>query len=127
MLPQIIVRKLQPFARVPTPSGDGLSLDIYTNRFFTIRPGDRRSVGTDLSIQLPAGFTYLLQETEDMAKSGLTVLAGAYHGPGSELVVLLNHTGRMLWDSNKGDVIARLTIIPVERPEVVVEPEGEPS
>lgn len=100
-----------------TPQSAGM--DLRANEDLTIAPGDIKSVGTGLHIELPEGY-----EAQVRPRSGLALKKGISipNAPGTidadyrgEIRVILVNLGKSDFQIKKGDRIAQMVIAPVTR------------
>jgi dUTP pyrophosphatase len=88
--------------------------DLRSSSSFTLLPGERKLVGTGVSIALPAGYVGLVHPRSGLAtKHGITIL----NAPGTvdsgyrgELMVTLFNSSKEPFEVAKGDRIAQLLI-----------------
>ena len=108
-----------PEAPVYAHPGDA-GADLLSTEAVTLAPGERRVLGTGVSIALPDGFAaFVVPRSGLAAKHGITVV----NSPGTvdagyrgELkVVLLNTDSSVPYDIAVGDRIAQLIVMPVTR------------
>jgi dUTP pyrophosphatase len=94
--------------------------DLLAAESLTLEPGERRMVGTGVSVALPDGHAaFVVPRSGLAAKHGITVL----NSPGTvdagyrgEIkVILLNTDSRVPYDIAVGDRIAQLIVMPVTR------------
>lgn len=108
-------------ATTPSYAHDGdAGLDLHSIEGLVLRPGERRLVGTGVSVEIPTGHVGLIAPRSGLAKKeGVTVLnapAVIDSGYRGELKVLLVNTDRMArYQVRAGDRIAQLLIVPVVR------------
>lgn len=107
-------KKLDQRAHLPT-RGSTLSsgLDLYSIETFTLRPGERRLVGTGLAVELPGCEGQIRPRSGLALKHGVTVL----NSPGTidedytgELKVLLINHGKSPYLVEEGSKIAQLVL-----------------
>ena len=94
--------------------------DLVSTEDLTLQPGQRATVGTGVSIALPAGYVALVVPRSGLAaKHGITVVNtpgtvdAGYRG--EIKVILLNTDSRESYDIAAGDRIAQLLVLPVTR------------
>ncbi len=116
------IRATFPEGRAPryaTELAAGADLQALLAHPVTIPPGDRRSIPTGVSIELPAGY-----EAQIRPRSGLAIRHGVtmVNAPGTidadyrgELHVLLLNTGRAPFTVHDGDRIGQMVIAPIIR------------
>ena len=115
-------QRLTPEAVLPTRAHAGdAGLDLYAAEASRLEPGERRSVGTGVAVELPAGTAGLV-----LPRSGLAARHGValVNAPGlidagyrGELRVLLLNTDREeAFEIGPGDRIAQLVVVRVELP-----------
>ena len=94
--------------------------DLHSAEALTLAPGERRLVGTGVSIALPDGFAaFVVPRSGLAAKHGITIV----NSPGTvdagyrgEIkVALLNTDSAVPYDIAVGDRIAQLIVMPVTR------------
>lgn len=120
------VKLLHPDAKVPAranPTDAGLDLHALTDFSVFIRPGDRATISTGVSMSFPEKYVGRVLPRSGMAdRDGIHVLAGVIDSSyrGEVRVVMLN-TGGNGFIVNSGDRIAQFVIQPIElwTPEVV--------
>jgi dUTP pyrophosphatase len=107
--------KLQEDAIIPQYQTIGSAgLDLHSIEAVVLTPGQRKLVGTGLTINLPAGTEGQIRPRSGLAfKHGITVL----NSPGTidedykgELKVLLYNAGDSTFSVEKGDRIAQLVV-----------------
>jgi dUTP pyrophosphatase len=110
--------KLQEDAIIPQYQTIGSAgLDLHSIEAVVLTPGQRKLVGTGLTINLPASTEGQIRPRSGLAfKHGITVL----NSPGTidedykgELKVLLYNAGDSTFSVEKGDRIAQLVVSPV--------------
>jgi dUTP pyrophosphatase len=115
-------RRLTPEAILPTRAHDGdAGLDLYAAGAARLGIGERRSVGTGVAVELPAGTAGLVLPRSGLAaRHGITLvnapglIDAGYRG---ELRVLLLNTDREApFEIAPGDRIAQLVVVRVELP-----------
>ena len=119
------VSRLNPRATIPTRAyAHDAGLDLYAAEALVLGPGERGSVGTGISVEIPPGQTGLVLPRSGLAHRHGIALVNApglidsgYRG---ELrVLLLNTDAQASFDISVGDRIAQLVLVRVETPEVV--------
>lgn len=126
-------RRLRPDAVLPTRAHPGdAGLDLRAVEGVTLQPGERASVPTGLSVQLPEGHAGLV-----LPRSGLAARHGValVNAPGlvdagyrGELEILLLNTDRAQPVTiAPGDRVAQLVVVAVANPEPVEADELETS
>lgn len=110
--------KLQEDAIIPQYQTIGSAgLDLHSIEAVVLTPGERKLVGTGLTVNLPASTEGQIRPRSGLAfKHGITVL----NSPGTidedykgELKVLLYNAGDGTFSVEKGDRIAQLVVSPV--------------
>ncbi|WP_200933550.1 dUTP diphosphatase [Agreia sp. Leaf335] len=108
-------------ADVPRYSHPGdAGADLTSAEALTLTPGERRLVGTGVSIALPDGFVaFVVPRSGLAAKHGITIvnapgtIDAGYRG--EIKVALLNTDSTVPYDIGVGDRIAQLIVMPVSR------------
>lgn len=109
----VLIHKLTDDAILPNRQHpDDAGADITSIEDITLEPGERRLVGTGLSIAFPIGWLcYVVPRSGLAAKHGITIVNApglvdaGYRG---ELKVILLNTGNEKFEIHKGDRIAQL-------------------
>lgn len=121
-LPVLIVTS-GPVPEYAQPGDAGV--DLRSSESLSIPPGERRTVGTGMSIALPAGYVGLVHPRSGLAaKNGITVvnspgtIDAAYRG--EIKITLLNTDLTEPFDIAVGDRIAQLLVQQVERVQFVL-------
>jgi dUTP pyrophosphatase len=119
------VRRVDPRAVLPTRAYDGdAGLDLYALDDGVLAPGERASVRTGVSVEIPEGQAGLVLPRSGLARRhGISVvnapglIDAGYRG---EVEVLLLNTDRSSsFSIAAGDRIAQLVIVGVQTPQVV--------
>jgi len=119
------VRRVDPQAVLPTRAYDGdAGLDLYALDDGVLAPGERASVRTGISVEIPEGQAGLVLPRSGLARRhGISVvnapglIDAGYRG---EVEVLLLNTDRSSsFSIAAGDRIAQLVIVSVQTPQVV--------
>lgn len=119
------VKKLSPSATLPTKANSSdAGIDIFTNEFYTLQPGERHTFGTGISVEFPEGYVALFWDRSGLGSRGIHRLAGVIDSGyrGEWKVVLLNTTDEPC-EIKKGDKIVQCVLQkfePVEIAEVKV-------
>jgi dUTP pyrophosphatase len=122
---QMPVRRLDPALPVPRYARrDDAGLDLCAAHDATLEPGGRSLVGTGIAVAIPAGYAGLVLPRSGLAlERGVTILNApglidaGYRG--EIKVLLVNHDGRAPATLRRGDRVAQLVLVRVERVEVV--------
>ena len=122
----IPVRRLRPYAKLPTYGSDGAAgADLYAclEAPVTVSPGETVFIPTGLSMEIPIGFVGLIYARSGLAcKKDLApankvgVIDCDYRG---EFIVALHNHGSCSQTVAGGDRIAQLLITPVFTPTYV--------
>ena len=108
-----------PLPAYATPQSSGMDVRAWEN--LTLAPGEIKSVGTGLHIELPDGY-----EAQIRPRSGLALKKGISlpNAPGTihadyrgEIRVILVNLGREPFEIRRGDRIAQMVIAPVAKAE----------
>jgi dUTP pyrophosphatase len=121
----VLVRRLDPDVPLPARAHPGdAGADLVTTTDVELAPGERETVGTGLSVALPAGYAAFVQPRSGLAaKHGVSIV----NAPGTvdagyrgEIrVTLINHDPRETLRLRRGDRIAQLVVQKVEHPHFV--------
>lgn len=113
----------RPVLPLPAYATEGAAgLDLPSAEACSIGPGERRSVGTGLAVELPPGHEAQIRPRSGLAlKHGLTVL----NAPGTidsdyrgEIRVILVNFGAEAHRIEVGDRIAQMVVAPIARVDV---------
>jgi dUTP pyrophosphatase len=115
---QLRFKLLTPEARLPSRAHEGdAGLDLHAAEEASIAPGERASVGTGLSIEIPPGHAGLVLPRSGLAARHGIALVNApglidsgYRG--EVRVLLLNTDGVSAFEVRPGDRIAQLLLTP---------------
>lgn len=112
--PNLKVKILEPGARLPSRSNpNDAGADLHSIESMMIHPGERKTVGTGIALEIPEGFYGRVAPRSGLAsKHGIDVLAGVVDSSyrGEVKVVLLNTDRHNTFHIEKGDRIAQLII-----------------
>lgn len=113
-IPNLKVVKLEKEARIPVRSNStDAGADLFSTEDVMVYPGDRKTVGTGIAMEIPEGFYGRVAPRSGLAaKHGVDVLAGVVDSSyrGEIKVVLLNTDKHNTFRIEKGDRIAQLII-----------------
>ena len=116
-MPKLLIRRLSPLAILPSYAHPGdAGLDLHAVVPVSLEPGERKLVGTGISIELPPNTEAQVRPRSGLAlKQGITVLntpGTIDHGYRGEVgVILINH-GTARFDIEPGMKIAQMVIAP---------------
>ena len=112
--PTLKVRLLDPDGRLPARSNQtDAGADLFSAESLMIHPGERATVSTEISLEIPEGFYGRVAPRSGLAsKHGVDVLAGVVDSGyrGEVKVVLLNTDKSNTFFVEKGDRIAQIII-----------------
>lgn len=112
--PRVRFKLLEKDAKAPSranPSDAGA--DLFSTESLMIQPGERKTVGTGIAIEIPDGFYGRVAPRSGLAsKHGVDVLAGVVDSSyrGEIKVVLLNTDRHNTFFVEKGDKIAQIIL-----------------
>lgn len=126
---KIKIKKL--VSHLPTPRyayPDDAGCDLYSRVDLVIAPGERKSVPTGVSVEIPVGYAGFIQPRSGLA---LEYGVGIVNSPGlidsgfrGEIgVILINFDKDRPFKIKRGDKICQLVIQKVETPDIEVVPE----
>ena len=107
---------------IPLPSyatGGSSGMDLRASEAVTVEPGEFKSVGTGLRLEIPPGIEGQVRPRSGLAlKYGVTLL----NSPGTidsdyrgEIKVIVINHGKEAWSAEPGDRIAQIVFMPVTR------------
>jgi dUTP pyrophosphatase len=119
------VRRLNPRATIPTRAYEhDAGLDLYAVEELILAPGERGSVGTGISVEIPVGQAGLVLPRSGLAhRHGIQLvnapglIDSGYRG--EVRVLLLNTDAHQAFEISAGDRIAQLVLVQVQTPAVV--------
>jgi len=128
------IRRLDPALPLPRYArSDDAGLDLHAAHDATLEPGGRALVGTGIAVAIPPGYAGLVLPRSGLAlEQGVTILNtpglidAGYRG--EVKVLLINHDPREAVTLRRGERVAQLVLIQVERVDpiaVEVLPESE--
>ncbi len=128
---KIKIKKISEDAIIPKYAKENdAGMDLFSIEELIIKPGERKGVGTGISISLPKGYVSLIWDKSGVAlNSGIKTMAGVLDADyrGEYRVVLLNVSDQN-FEIKKGQKIAQVLIQKIEHPEIeVVEELSETS
>ena len=120
---KVRVKKLSPEARVPKVEHEGdAGFDLYSNETQTLKPMERKLIGTGISIAIPKGF-----EAQVRPKSGLAINHGItlLNTPGTidsgyrgEVKAIMINLSPEEYKIEKGKKICQVVFNKIEEPEL---------
>ena len=124
-LTALLIKQLDPDLPAPVRAhaNDG-AIDLRSAESFTLHPGARRTVGTGIAVEVPAGWAGWVVPRSGLAgRHGLSIV----NAPGlvdagytGEVAVVLVNLGFDTIAVSRGDRIAQLALTPVACPPVTV-------
>ncbi|NQV93180.1 dUTP diphosphatase [Candidatus Kaiserbacteria bacterium] len=117
---KIKIKKLNPDAKIPYYAQEGdAGMDMCSIEDLVLKPGERRVIGTGLSIELPEGFVSLIWDKSGIASKGIKKMGGVIeHTYRGEYKVVLVNLSSEDYEIKKGQKIAQLLIQPIETVEI---------
>lgn len=117
------VRRLDPALPLPRYArSDDAGLDLHAAHDATLAPGGRALVGTGIAVAIPRGYAGLVLPRSGLAlEQGVTILNApglidaGYRG--EVKVLLINHDPRAAVTLRRGERVAQLVLVRVERAE----------
>src|SRR5438105_976049 len=107
----IKIKKLYPDAKIPAYAHPGdAGMDIFAQESVTIKKGERKKIGTGVSLELPQGYVSLVWDKSGLAVNhGLKNLGGVidanYRG---EYFITLVNLGEADYRVEKGHKVAQV-------------------
>lgn len=118
----IKVKKIHANACLPVKSNrEDAGFDIFSVEGRRIEPGQRASVSTGISMEIPSGYYGQILPRSGLAlKSGIQIMGGVIDsGYRGEIKVILYNSEPYFYTVNSGDRIAQMVILPVPEIELV--------
>jgi dUTP pyrophosphatase len=111
-IPKVKVKILETGGRIPLrANATDAGADLFSTESLMIHPGERKTVGTGISMEIPEGFYGRVAPRSGLAaKHGVDVLAGVVDSSyrGEIKVVLLNTDKHNTFHVEMGDKIAQM-------------------
>ena len=117
---KVRIKKLHPNCIIPTYAHPGdAGLDLYSLEDYELAPGERKIFDLGFALEFPAGYAAIIKDKSGLPKkAGLHTMGGVFDsGYRGEYSVSLINLGGKSYKINKGDKMAQLVIMPVERAE----------
>ena len=121
---KVKVKRLDAHAKMPKVEHEGdAGFDLYSNEQTSLKPMERKLIGTGISISIEKGF-----EAQVRPKSGLAINHGITlpNSPGTidagyrgEVKVIMQNLGDKEYVIEKGKKIAQVVFNKIEEPELV--------
>lgn len=116
------IKKLFPDAKLPSyahPHDAGM--DLYSNQSIIIKPNERQTISTGISMAIPSGYVGLIWDKSGIAHTyGLKTMGGVIDsGYRGEVKVVIHNLSGKEFTVEKGSKIAQLLIQPVEQRKIV--------
>ena len=118
---KVKIKKLHPDATIPSYAHPGdAGMDLFSvEEDFVLKLGQRKMIGTGISMELPEGYVALVWDKSGVGAKGIKRLGGVIdcHYRGEYKVVLINLSSED-YEIKKGQKIAQLLIQKIENPEI---------
>lgn len=118
---KIKIKRLNPDAKLPSYAHPGdVGMDMFSLENVVLKPGDRRIFFCGFALEFPEGYAAIVKDKGSLPKNaGLHSMGGVFDaGYRGEYNVNLINLGEEPYEIKKGDKIAQLVILPVERAEL---------
>ncbi len=118
---KVKIKRLNSEVKLPkyaNPSDAGM--DFYSAESLIIKPGERRTVKTGISMAIPEGFVGLFWDKSGLAsKKGIKTMAGVIDsGYRGEIGIVLKNLGHEDFIIEKDMKVAQMLIQPIHSPEL---------
>jgi len=109
------IKKLNPEAKLPSYAHKGdAGLDLFSCEDVIIKAGERKTIGTGISIEFEEGYVALIWDKSGVAASGIKSMGGVMeHTYRGEYKVVMLNTSSEDYKIKKRQKIAQLLIQPV--------------
>ncbi len=114
---KIKIKKLHPDARIPIYAHKGdAGMDLYTVETFELEPGERKSIGLGLAVQIPTGYVGLIWDKSGLShKYGIKSFGGVIDsGYRGEIHAGVMNLSNKFFRFEKGQKIVQLLIQKIE-------------
>ena len=114
------IKKLNPKAILPSYAHPGdAGLDLYSCEEVVLYPGERKLVGTGLSMGFEKGYVALIWDKSGVAASGIKTMGGVIeHTYRGEYKVIMLNTTKEPYEIKKAQKIAQVLIQPIVTAEI---------
>lgn len=116
------IKKLFSDAKLPSYAHpDDAGMDLYSNQTIIIKPNERQTISTGISMAIPSGYVGLIWDKSGIAHNhGLKTMGGvidsSYRG---EIKIVVHNLSSQSYTVEKGSKIAQMLIQPVEQKKIV--------
>ncbi|MCX6800305.1 MAG: dUTP diphosphatase [Candidatus Falkowbacteria bacterium] len=117
------VEKISPLAHTPTRAhATDAGLDLYSSKYYTLMPGERKLISTGVKMVIPDGYVGLVWDKSGIAKIGVHTMAGVIDsGYRGEILVNIINLSNNIYTITPGQKVAQLLIQKVENPLIIEE------
>jgi len=115
------IEKISPWAKLPNRAyRHDAGLDLYSADYYSLVPGDRAIIKTDVKLAIPEGYAGLIWDKGGIARNGIHTIAGVIDsGFRGEVTINLVNLSQDIYHIAPGQKIAQLLIQKIEAPEIV--------
>jgi dTMP kinase len=115
------VERLSPSAKLPTRAyKHDAGYDIYSDDYYSLLPGDRINIKTNLKIKIPESHVGLIRDKSGIANNGIYCMAGIIDpGYRGEWLVNIINLSQDTYNIQPGQKIAQILIQKVEHPKII--------
>ncbi len=117
---ELKIKRLHPDAQLPNYAHPGdVGLDLYSLEEKTVQPGEHARFFNGFALEFPEGYAAIVKDKSSISKAGLHTMGGVFDaGYRGEYNVHLVNLSDKPYTVEKGDKIAQIVILAVERPEI---------
>lgn len=115
---ELPLQRLTPTARLPRRAhADDAGLDLFSDGFYTLYPGQRARIRTGIAAAIPAGHAGLIWDKSGLAAKGLKTAGGVIDAGyrGEIQIVAINLSDEIL-EIDRGQKVAQLLIQEIKTP-----------
>lgn len=115
------IKRLSPAAKLPSMARQNdAGLDLYSNDYYSLMPGDRIIIQTGIKMAIPGGYAGLIWDKGGIAKDGIHTIAGVIDsGFRGEITVNLINLSHDIYNIAPGQKVAQMLIQKIELPEII--------
>ncbi len=119
---EIKIKKIHPEAQLPKfAHADDAGMDLFVPERVTVAPGERKSIGLGIAIEIPEGYVGLMWDKSGLShKYGVKTFGGVIDaGYRGEIHAGIMNLSKETYVFEKGHKIVQLLIQKIEHPRVI--------
>lgn len=119
---KIKIKRLHKDAKIPEFAyEDDAGMDLYTPERISLRPGERKTIGLGIAIEIPYGYVGLMWDKSGLShKYGIKTFGGVIDaGYRGEIHAGIMNLSKETYIFEKGNKVIQILIQKVEHPEII--------